>query len=208
MTGRFADLKKVPREPAARMLAMAGAKLATPLKAPVSASVEAVLDELSRHDVPAAGIDMLRLLSIALPARERVWWGCLAAHDVIGGEVEKLPVPLAAAEKWVFKPTDENRAAARQAIDIADIDDDTTLCAVAVAMCDGKLGPGDMQQFDAPPGGASAAVFGMALMSLSQAGTELSSRQTLLVERALDIARGGSGRVEPGAAPDDGGMPT
>lgn len=197
MSDRFKDLKKLPGEPAARLLALAGAKLATPLTSPASASVTAVLNELAQaEDGTRAGIDMLRLLSVALPVREGIWWGCLAARDLVGADAAPPP-PLAAAEAWVFKPSDENRTAARRALDAADIDDDTALCAVAVSMCDGKLGPGEMQQYEAPPGGVASAVFGLNLLSLGQAGAEIGARQALLVDRALDIARGGNGRVAP-----------
>ncbi len=46
MNERFADLTKLPRQPAARLLALANAKLQTPLESPASAPVEAVLAEL------------------------------------------------------------------------------------------------------------------------------------------------------------------
>ncbi|MBC7740321.1 MAG: hypothetical protein H7245_24645, partial [Candidatus Saccharibacteria bacterium] len=105
MNERFLNLTKIPKQPAARMLAMANAELETELSAPASASVETVLQELYEK---GALIDMLRLLSVALPARERVWWACLAARDTLKSGA-KLPPPLAAAEAWVFKPTEENR---------------------------------------------------------------------------------------------------
>jgi hypothetical protein len=197
MDARFADLKKIPREPAARMLAMANAKLATPLKSPASAPVEAVLAEL---DAAGAVFDMLRLLAIALPPRERTWWACLAAHDTLDPGAEKLPPPLAAAEAWVFKPSDENREAARAAAEAAEADDDTSLCATAVAICDGKLGAGDMAEYAAPPGGAATAVFGMVMLSLGHRAEAFAAHAQLLIDRALDIARGGNGRLDPAGA--------
>lgn len=193
MSGRFTDLKKVPPEPAARMLAMANAKLVTPLKSPASAPVETVLEEL---DAAGALFDMLRLLAVALPPRERTWWACLAARDLLDPAAKKLPPPLAAAEAWVFKPTDENREAARAAAEAADSDDDTALCATAVALCDGTLGPGELAQYPAPPGGAATVVFGVVMLSLSQHADRFDAHGRLLVDRALHIARGGNGRLE------------
>ena len=115
MSTRFENLKKIPPEPAAKLLANANTKLQTKLAAPASASVTAVLKELAEKD---AKIDILRLMSVAIPPREATWWACLAARDLIGGaDVKPVPPPLACAERWVFKPTQENRQTAREAFE-------------------------------------------------------------------------------------------
>lgn len=203
MNDRFGNLKKIPKEPCKRLLALANAKLSTPLTAPASATVETVLEEL---DKAGAHVDIIRLLAIALPARERVWWGCLAAEDVVGPAPDAAPRPLALARQWVFKPSDETREQARLSVETADFDDQTTLCAVAVAMCDGKLGPGDLAKFEGPPGGAASAIFGMNMISLGHAAPDATQAHvTLLIDRALDIARGGNGRLG-NAAPAGGGI--
>jgi hypothetical protein len=192
MSERFSNLTKIPREPAARMLAVANAKLATEIKSPASAPVEDVLAEL---DSAGAVFDMLRLLAVALPPRERTWWSCLAGRDLLEDPAtSKPPAPLAAAEAWVFKPTDENRETARLAMESADADDDTSLCALTVAMCDGKLGTGDLAEFDAPPGGSEIAAFGINMAALSHRSDNFEAHGQLLIDRAIDIARGGSGK--------------
>lgn len=193
MSARFANLKKVPNQPAVRLLAMANAKLDTKLTSPANASVEVVLNEL---DQAGATLDMLRLMSVALPARERVWWSCLAARDVIGPNPEVVPASLLAAEQWVRKPSDEARDAARQAAEIADIDDDTVFCATAVVFCDDTLGTGDLAQYPAPAGAAQTAAFSMNVFAMS-AGADLVATTNYLVDRAADIARGGNGNIAP-----------
>lgn len=194
---RFSGLKKVPPQPAARLLALANARLATPLDAPASAPVGAVLAELAAKD---ALVDMLRLLSVALPARERVWWSCLAGRDVIGPGAEPTP-PLKAAEAWVYRPTEENRAAAQSALGLAAVDDDTVHCANGVLYCDGTLGPGDLARHAAPAGAAELCAFAMNVIALGRQTGDHAAFGRLLVDRALDIARGGSGRI----GPDGGG---
>ena len=189
---KFAGLTKLPQQPAARLLAMANAELDTEINAPASATVETVLQELEQK---GALIDMLRLLSVALPARERVWWSCLAARDTLP-EGAKLPPPLAAAEAWVFKPTEENRAVAHHAVQHASMKDDTKHCAMAVQFHDGKLGPGDLAQHDAPPGGSEVSAFAMNVVAIGRSGKPLEIAAGLLIDRALDIARGGSGRMD------------
>ncbi|MBC7477753.1 MAG: hypothetical protein H7317_06620 [Pseudorhodobacter sp.] len=192
MNKRFLNLTKIPQQPAARLLSMANAELETELSSPASAAVETVLEELEQK---GALIDMLRLLSVALPARERVWWSCLAARDTLP-EGAKLPPPLAAAEAWVFKPTEENRAVAHHAVQHASMKDDTKHCAVAVQFHDGTLGPGDLSQHAAPPGGSEVSAFAMNVVAIGRSGKTLEVAAGLLIDRALDIARGGSGRVE------------
>jgi hypothetical protein len=199
MAERFSDLRKIPRQPAARLLAAANTKLSAKIAAPAAAPVETVLTELAERD---ERIDMLRLLAAALPAREAIWWGCLAARDTLpeGGPV---PPPLAATEAWVFKPGDETRAAAAATVEAAEPDDDTTLLARAVAMHDGKLGVGNMQAYDAPPGAVSAFVFGMIAVAIGAKTDRAEPYMETLADRALDIARGGDGRLPVPPAPPD-----
>lgn len=193
MNERFSGLTKLPKHPAARLLSNANAELETELAAPASASVEVVLEELEKK---GALIDMMRLLSVALPARERVWWSCLAARDILV-EGAKLPPPLAAAEAWVFKPTEENRAVAQHALQHASMKDDTKHCAMAVQFHDGKLGPGDLAQHAAPPGGSEVSAFAMNVVAIAKSGKTLEVAAGKMIDRALDIARGGSGRPAP-----------
>jgi hypothetical protein len=176
------------------MLAMANAELETPLKSPANASVSTVLEELNEKD---AFIDMLRLMSVALPPREGIWWACLAARDMIGPDVEKVPLPLERAEAWVRKPNDETRNAAHDILDVAAPDDDTEFCASAVAFCDGKLGTGDLSEHDAPPGACAMSVFAMNVIALEAMGDDLPRSVHFLVDRAINIARGGNGQIDP-----------
>jgi len=197
MNTRFDNLKKVPAEPAAKLLANANTKLQTKLAAPVSAAVGTVLKELEEK---AAKIDILRLLSVAIPPREATWWACLAARDLIGGpDVKPVPPPLACAERWVFKPTQENRQAARVAFEGAEMDDDTAYCAMAALYADGTLGPGDMNQHPAPPNGVSAAVLAMNMIAMRANVNRMQIYLDILIDRGLDIARGGNGKAEAGA---------
>jgi hypothetical protein len=192
MNERFTDLKKVPKEPAMRLLAMANADLDTKLNTPTNASVEVVLDELEKA---GAFVDMMRLLSVSLPARERTWWACLAARDVVGEDVEKLPPPLIAAEQWVRKPSDETRDAARLAAETAAVNDDTTLCAVSVVFYDETLGTGELAEFASPAGASQTAVFGMNVMALDKIEGGIEVAANVIIDRALDIARGGNGQL-------------
>jgi len=191
MTERFAALTKIPKHPAARLLAMANQKLETKIDAPASAPVEVVLAEL---DKKAAWIDMLLLLAVAMPPRERVWWACLAARDLLA-EGEAPAPPLATSEAWVFKPNDDNRAATYATIEHAPPKDDTVHCATAAVFADGTLGPGDLAEYPAPVGAAELSAFAMAVISLCHDVEQYDARAVVLVDRALDISRGGPGNI-------------
>ncbi|MCW1917920.1 hypothetical protein NX862_04070 [Rhodobacter sp. KR11] len=189
---RFANLIKIPPQPAARLLAADSVELDTPIAAPAASPVEVVLREL---DSKEAWVDMVRLLAVALPARERVWWACIAARDMLAAGA-RVPPPLAAAEAWVFKPTEENRALAHHAFQQAAMKDDSKFCAMAVQFHDGTLGPGDLAKHPAPPGGSSMAAFAMNITALPHSGLPFEVAIGLVIERGLDIGRGGSGQVK------------
>ncbi len=190
MKKRFSDLKKVPREPAMRLLAAKRIKLDTKLKTPASAPVEAVLEELGAQK---AWVCVLRMLSAALPDREAVWWACLAARDICG---DNPGTPsLKASEAWVFEPNDANRKKVQIALDTADPDDDTVLVATAALYAGGSLGIGDLSKMAAPPGAVAACALGMNMTTLGTAKIPLLQLQ-LIIDRAVNVARGGNGRID------------
>ncbi len=197
MSDRFDGIKKVPKEPAIRLLALANMKLELELGTPANAPVAEVLAALDAHEERMdASIDMLRVMAAALPPRERTWWACLAGRDLLAPKEKTLPLPLAAAEAWVRKPSDDTLQAVRDALDAAEPDDDTTLAAVSAVFADGTLGPGDLKQYPAPPGASHGAAFGMNALALSVAGDGFVEAVQHLVDRALDLARGGNGKPD------------
>lgn len=194
MSERYKNLVKLPKEPFAKVLANANIHLTTELESPASAPAEVALAEL---DTKGAWVDLMMALATLLPGRERVWWACLAARDYVGEKSDKDPPPLTAAEAWVFQPSDDNLTQVSSALDHAYVDDDTTHCAVSALYASGKLGPGDLAEHPAPAGASEAAAFAMNMVALSELSDKFESHMQLLIDRALDIARGGNGRVEP-----------
>jgi hypothetical protein len=186
------NLKKIPKSPAARLLADASTKLETKLDLPVVASVE---DYLTALDEKGEVIDILRLLAVALPRRESVWWACLAAADLCDGDDEATP-SLRAAKAWVYKPDEENREAVRVAMEAADNDDDTVYCAMAAYYGDGTAGAGELADTAAPPPAVSGAVIAQTMLAIRESGQLLDAGADLMIRRALDIAKGGNGKVE------------
>jgi hypothetical protein len=57
--------------------------------------------------------DALRFLAQALPKREAVWWACQCTRMSFRESVmPAIAAAIAAAEAWVYRPTEENRKAA------------------------------------------------------------------------------------------------
>jgi len=194
---RFQGLTKVPDQPAARLLALANARLGLKLEAPASASVPEVLTELHRKN---ATVDILRMFAVALPPRERVWWACLAARDLVEGGLAGDAI-VEAAETWVKKPTDENLVRVQRAVEAADPDDGTVMAGHAALNAMGRMGPQELANFEAPAGASEVYALVMNANSLTMPGIDPEERAGLLIERALDIARGGQGEPKAKALP-------
>ena len=65
--------------------------------------------------------DAVRFMAHALPKREGVWWAWMCARRTAGeAPPPKIKAALGATEKWIAKPTDENRRAAMDAAEEAD----------------------------------------------------------------------------------------
>ncbi len=189
------NLVRVPDEPAAKLLAAASQKLETKTKAPANSTVETILRELDSAD---AERDMLVLLAVALPARQRAWWACLSAHDLLGETAAEQYETLAAAEAWVYKPDDETYSAAYDALQRAEPVDPAGDCARCVVYSSGKLGPGDLAEHDAPPGSSEVAALTMVIDALSGISDNPEAYVSLVIDRAIDLAKGGSGKIAAG----------
>ncbi len=186
---RYAGLRKLPPGPLSALLAPARLMLDSPRCDPALP----VCDALRALEAEGARLDLVKLFAHGLPGREATWWGCLAARDLVGAEAQ--PPTLIAAEAWVFRPGADTRAAVEAAMRDAPPEDATGLCALAAFHADPVAADGGMS----PPGIVGMAVQGAVLMSLFQpdAPGDVAARGALLIERAFDIARGGSGRVGP-----------
>ena len=189
--GRFSGMKKVPDAPAAKFIAHGHVRLKTKLESGPDASVEEVLAELdAKNKLP----EVLLMLANVLPPREAVWWACICARDMYPEDGEEQPETLTTAEAWVFKPGEETRIAARQALDASIPADKTKLCAQAACFADGTLGPGELEDYETPPGGFGASVFGMIMRAMYSDKEKAVEREVQYVDRAVDIGRGGNGK--------------
>lgn len=121
--------------------------------------------------------DALRIVAVALPPREGIWWAWVAARHalqtreaahaappssdapVVQGVVPPSPAEaaaLAAVERWIAQPTDEHRRAAWDAAQAAGLETAVGTAAAAVYFATGSLAPVESPMAVPPPPGAHA----------------------------------------------------
>ena len=140
--------------------------------------------------------DAIMVLVRALPAREAVWWGCVCAGEmelVTKNEGEVLA--LKAAEKWAYKPTDENRVSAFLQAQKSDTPSAGTLSCMAVVFSGGKLELDENQSVDFDVSKFTGIAGAVVLISASEKkGDEFNEALKQCLLKGKDIARGGSGK--------------
>lgn len=140
----------------------------------------------------------IRTMAMALPRREAVWWACLNARDARTEDSppETLAV-LETAEAWVFKPSDELAQDAFALAEQAGFDSPESYAALAAKWAGGNMAPPEAGVVVPPGDGLTATAAGAAVLLAVASGDPLQAEA--LYERAilqaLDIARGGSGRL-------------
>jgi len=139
------------------------------------------------------------VLAHALPKREAVWWGCTAVRyadpPVQGSDAEAA---LAAAEAWVYRPTDENRQPIGAVAVKAGMNTSTGWAAMAAFWSSGSLTPPDSPAVPPNEDLTGKAVAGATTLAAIQRGAQSASGFSIaFIRMALDIARGGDGRHVP-----------
>ncbi|HYF90341.1 DUF6931 family protein [Azospirillum sp.] len=141
--------------------------------------------------------DAIRLLGMALPRREAVWWGCLSARGALHAEPAPADVAaLEAAEGWVYRPTEENRRACFAPAEAMNFETACAYAAMAAFWSGGSLAPPDAAVV-VPPGDGLTGTAAAAAVLIAAAAVpkEITARHRASLVQALDIANGGSGKV-------------
>jgi hypothetical protein len=169
---------------------------ATALMAP-DASVAAYLDALM-----AAGLqrDAVALMAQALPKREAVWWACLAARTLVAADTAPPVIgALDAAEAWVFQPTDERRRAAMERAQATKFDHPGVWAAVGAFWSGGSMAPPNLPAVPPADHLTGVAVGGaVTLAAVTREPERAPEKFDLFLRQAIDIARGGNGRLKAG----------
>lgn len=141
-------------------------------------------------------IDAIKLLAFALPKREAVWWaaGCVRA-TLPADAPPPMTEALKAAETWVYKPTEENRWAAKDIGERAGYDKAPCWVALGAFWSSGSMVPAHLPQMAPGPAFTANAVSGAILMAAALGDANRAPElYRLAIEDAVDIAGGGTGK--------------
>ncbi|TCT02469.1 DUF6931 family protein [Aquabacter spiritensis] len=142
-------------------------------------------------------IDAIRYLAVGLPRREAVWWACMSRRRFL--EEELPPSELAAwaaAETWVYEPTEPHRRAAHAPADALKFQTAGAYAALGVFWSGGSLAPPEVS-IVVPPGDAltgSAVAASVILCCVPGPAKTIGERHRAALAIGIDIANGGSGR--------------
>lgn len=141
--------------------------------------------------------DAVRFLARALPKREAVWWACLSARSCLGDPAnEKCLQALAAAEAWVYKPSEPNRRQAGAAAELAGLDTAAAWAAMGAFWSEGSMTPEDTVAVPPADNLTAKAVAGAVMLAAVQQQPEKANdKYRFFLEQGVDIANGGNGRL-------------
>jgi len=135
--------------------------------------------------------DAVRFIAHALPKREAVWWAWYCARRVAGAEAPpKIKTSLAATEKWIVQPNDENRRAAMAAAQEADLGSPAGCAGLGAFFSGGSLAPPNAPQN--PPGEfmtAKAVAGAVMLAAISTEPEKAPEKYKAFLAQAIEVTR-------------------
>lgn len=148
-------------------------------------------------------VDAVRLLSFALPVRQGVWWACLAVRTAVAENfISPAKDAILAAEAWVYKPVEVNRAATLPAAEAAGVDSFAGYAALAAFWSGGSMTPvGQPELAPNPMLSPNAVAAAVLLAGLDAAPESAALWYHGMVIRGIDIANGGDGRRRADGSP-------
>lgn len=198
MNSAFSGLVKIEKRSAGEVVRLGKVKFPFRPETKPDDPVVALIEELVAQNLM---MDALKMLALALPPREGVWWGCLAARDLLPPD-EKTKA-LTAAEAWVFKPS-QNTKKALEPFSLEAEKPDQLMCEAGfnVPLPDDEAPP------TGPPHLPGLLIFSAQLQSFyaPDIPDDINRQGQLLLGRGLDIAKGGNGQIgeESGSKIGDG----
>ena len=151
-------------------------------------SPEGFLRRLIEHESFA---DAAKYLAHALPNREAVWWALLTVRAHLGEQAPPGATGiLAAAERWVRQPTDENRLAAMKVAE-ADMGSPASMVGIAAFMSGGSIAPPGFEAV-APPTHVTGTMVASAviLSAVTPEPLEAPAKYRSYLAKGIEIAKG------------------
>jgi hypothetical protein len=142
--------------------------------------------------------DAVSMLAHAMPKREAVWWACLAARTALDTQTPPAAqVALESAEAWVYTPSDANRRACMDRAKETAFDHAAVWAAVGAFWSGGSMVAPELPAVAPADHLTGIAVCGaVQLAVLGQEPERAPEKFRVLLEQAVDIANGGTGRLK------------
>jgi hypothetical protein len=155
----------------------------------------AFLDALLANKQYLAGIDFL---SHALAPHDAIWWGCLCVQHAFSGNFsEPDKAACKAAVRWIFAPSEENRAAAKPPADAAGPASPAGGLASAASFTGGSIAPPKAPPMPPPAFAPAKAVAGAIKLATTKADpVRMAETQKLYLELGIAIAEGRHSHAE------------
>lgn len=94
--------------------------------------------------------DAVKVLALAFPKREAVWWACRCCRaSILEADPPEALAALEAAERWASEPTEPNRRSAQDAAEAAGLEAPAGCAAMGAFFSGGSLAPPGVP--DVPP---------------------------------------------------------
>jgi hypothetical protein len=135
--------------------------------------------------------DAVRFLAHALPKREAVWWAWFCARSSSGPNPPAvIQASLSATEKWITKPTDENRRGAMNAAQEARLGTAAACAGLGAFFSGESLAPPNAPVV--PPGEfmtAKAVAGAVMIAAVASAPEEAPERYRAYIAQGIQVAR-------------------
>lgn len=141
-------------------------------------------------------VDAIRVLVFALPKREAVWWAAQCVRASLPPDAPPKTIEaLKSAEAWVYKPTEENRWAAKEAAERAGLEKPAGWPGMGAFWSGGSMVPAHLPQMAPAPAFTANAAAGAILMAAAlDDPTRVMDLYKLSIDDGIDIANGGAGK--------------
>jgi hypothetical protein len=142
--------------------------------------------------------DAAMFMARCRPKREAVWWACVCADGTQLLEKHKdEAVAHKVAEKWAYKPNEENRKNAFIQAQKSNTPSIGTMSCLAAAFSGGKLALNEEQSLEPDPTVFPKIISGIVLIAANDQGPEgYDGLLKQFIQQAIDIACGGSGKLK------------
>jgi hypothetical protein len=139
--------------------------------------------------------DAVRFLAFSLPPREAIWWACVTARgtELAPPDAECLDRAIA----WAYEPDEAKRRACMEAAERLSFEGPAAYAALSVFWSGGSMAPEGMPEVPPDPSLAAIGVGASVLLAVAAGEPRSQDRRfEEAIERGLDIANGGNGKLK------------